>query len=196
MNTEIEATFLDVDHDELRDKLKALGAECIEPKHDMMRTTYDYPDLRLDKIAAWVRVRQEADKITMAFKHRQAENADGMKEVELVVSDYKDACSFLEAVGLTVKAKQETRRELWRLGDCEIMLDEWPWIPPYAEVEGPSEASVRTASEQLGFDYATAMFDSADGAYMKYFDVTRTEISTVPIAFGPVPEWLEAKRRS
>jgi hypothetical protein len=75
------------------------------------------------------------------------------------------------------------------------MLDEWPWIPPYVEVEGPSETSVRAVSERLGFDYDTALFDSTDAIYQKYFDVTRTEISTVPLAFGPVPEWLEAKRR-
>lgn len=195
MNTEIEATFLEVDHDALRARLEELGATCAEPQHDMRRTVYDFPDLRLDKKAAWVRVRQEAEKITMTFKHRQSETSEGMKEVELVINDYADACAFLEAIGLTVKGVQETKREVWRLGNCEIMLDEWPWIPAYVEIEGPSEADVKSVSEQLGFDYGTALFDSADGVYQKYFDVTRTEISTVPIAFGPVPDWLEAKRR-
>lgn len=195
MKPEIEATFLDVSHDELRTKLAAAGAHCETPQYDMFRSVYDYPDLRLDKKAAWVRVRREAGKITMAFKHRQAESAEGMKEVELTVNDYTDACAFLEAIGLTEKARQETRREVWRLDDCEIMLDEWPWIPPYVEIEGPSQTSVKSASEKLGFDYETAVFDSADGVYRKYFDVTRVEISTVPIVFGPVPDWLEAKRR-
>jgi adenylate cyclase, class 2 len=195
MQTEIEATFLDVNHELLRTKLVELGAACVEPKHDMRRTVYDFPDLRLDKKAAWVRVRQEAEKITMTFKHRQSETSEGMKEVELTVDNYASACAFLEAVGLAVKGVQETKREVWRLGDCEIMLDEWPWVPPYVEIEGPKETSVRSVSKKLGFDYNTAIFDSADGVYQKYFDVTRTEISTVPIAFGPVPDWLEAKRR-
>lgn len=161
----------------------------------MRRTTYDYEDLRLDKKAAWIRVRDEGGKITMAFKHRQDETSEGMKEVELVVNSYTDACAFLEAVGLAVKNVQETKREVWHLDGCEIMLDEWPHVPPYVEVEGPSEASVRKVSERLGFDYATAMFDSADAVYQKYFDITRTKISTVPLKFGPVPDWLEAKRR-
>lgn len=196
MNTEIEAKFLEIDHDELRAKLKELGAVVTESNHDMLRTIYDFPDLRLDKKAAWVRVRKEgSDVTTMTFKHRQSETAEGMKEVELVVSDYDDARAFLEAIGLTPKAVQETRREVWRLGGCEIMLDEWPWIPPYVEVEGPSEASIRSVSEQLGFNCADAMFDSADGVYMRYFDVTRTEISAARIMFGPVPDWLEAKRK-
>jgi hypothetical protein len=103
MQTEIEATFLDVNHELLRTKLVELGAACVEPKHDMRRTVYDFPDLRLDKKAAWVRVRQEAEKITMTFKHRQSETSEGMKEVELAVDNYASACAFLEAVGLAVK---------------------------------------------------------------------------------------------
>lgn len=195
MQKEIEATFLDVNHNALRARLTELGATCEQPQHDMLRATYDYPDLRLDKKAAWIRVRQEGGKVTMGYKQRQSETIDGMTEVEFTIDDYNMACNFLLAIGLKEKAKQETRREVWRLGNCEVMLDEWPWIPPYVEVEGPDEASVRSVSEKLGFEYASAMFDSADAAYQRYFDVTRTEICTVPLTFGPVPDWLEAKRR-
>jgi adenylate cyclase class 2 len=195
MQTEIEATYLDVNHEQLRARLAAIGAHCETPRFDMFRVVYDYPDLRLDKMAAWVRVRREADKVTMSFKHRQSESAQGMKEVELVVNSYEDACVFLESIGLTEKARQETRREIWQLDGCEIMLDEWPWIPPYVEIEGPAESSVQAVSEKLGFSCKSAFFDSADGVYQQYFDVTRTEISTVPITFKPAPDWLEAKRR-
>lgn len=195
MQKEIEATYLDIDHEALRVKLRNLGAVCEEPLHDMFRATYDYTDLRLDKKAAWIRVRQEGSKITMGYKQRQAETIDGMQEVEFTISDFDAACDFLDVIGLKQKARQETRREVWRLDDCEIMLDEWPWIPPYVEVEAASEVIVQAVSKQLGLDYSTALFDSADAAYMRYYDVTRTEICTVPLVFGPIPEWLEAKRR-
>ena len=59
MNTEIEATFLEVDHDKLRQKLGVMGAQLTQPETHMRRTIYDYPDLRLDKMAAWIRVRDE-----------------------------------------------------------------------------------------------------------------------------------------
>lgn len=59
MNTEIEATFLDANHDALRQKLTALGAKLTQAETAMRRTIYDYPDLRLDKMAAWIRVRDE-----------------------------------------------------------------------------------------------------------------------------------------
>lgn len=195
MQTEIEATFLETDHDEMRAKLKELGAELSKPVFDMKRTVFDYDDLRLDKKAAWIRVRQEADKVTLTYKQRLAEEIDGMKEIELEVSSFEDTCKFFLEIGLKEKASQETRREVWRYENCEIMLDEWPWIPTYVEVEGPDEISVQRVSEALGFDYSKAIFDSADGVYMNYFDVTRTEISTVPIVFGATPDWLEAKRK-
>lgn len=195
MQTEIEATFLDISHDALRSRLQAAGGVCEQPLHLMRRAVYDYADLRLDKQAAWIRVRQEADRVTMAFKQRQAESIDGMQEIEFEASSYNKACTFLGAIGLVPKALQESKREVWRLGECQIMLDEWPWIPPYVELEADSEAIVRGAAARLEFEYDQAIFDSTDAIYQKYFDVTRTEISTVPITFGVVPEWLEARRR-
>lgn len=195
MQQEIEATFLDVAHEVLRQKLKDSGGTCAQPMYLMKRAIYDYADLRLDKKAAWIRVRQEADRTTMGFKQRQSETLEGMREIEFTVDDYTKACQFLEAIGLAPKATQESKRETWRLDDCEVMLDEWPWIPTFVEVEGPNEQAVRAVAQKLGLDYDTAMFDSNDAIYVKHFDVTRTEISTVPIVFGPVPEWLEQKRR-
>lgn len=195
MNTEIEATFVGVDHEALREKLKALGARLVRPERHIRRTTFDYDDLRLDKQAAWIRVRDEGEVITMTYKQRTGETVDGMKEIELVVDDYEKAKALLLAAGLSVKAEQETKRELWELDHVELMLDTWPWLDPILEVEGQSEAAVRAVAEKLALDWATALFDSADGLYQRVFDVTRTEISTCPITFGPVPAWLEAKRR-
>lgn len=195
MQTEIEAKFLNADHSAVRTKLRGLGATCTLPFQIMKRTNFDYADLRLDKKAAWVRVRQEGDKTVMAFKQRLSTKIDGMREIEFSVSDYDAACTFMLAIGLRVKAQQETKREVWDLGQCEVMLDEWPWIPPYVEVEGPNESAVRAVAERLGFDWSQAEIDSADGVYQRYFDVTRTEISTCKIAFGDVPDWLETKRK-
>lgn len=194
MNTEIEATFLDADHNLLRKKLKSAGGKLTSKEIVIRRTIYDYSDLRLDKKAAWIRVRDEGGKITMCFKQRQNETIDGMKEVEFEVSSYDAAKQFLEAIGLKVKAEQESKREIWEFNDCEIMLDTWPWIPPYAEVEGPSETKVKSCSAELGLKWEEALFDSTDAIYQKYYDVTRTEISTIPIKFGNLPKNLVDKK--
>ena len=60
---------------------------------------------------------------------------------------------------------QETKRETWKLGEAEVVIDEWPWLEPFIEIEGPSEESVRDAAAQLEFDWNTAVFGGATEAY-------------------------------
>ena len=195
MNTEIEATFVGTEHAIVREKLKKLGSKLIHPEFFNRRTIFDYDDLRLDKQAAWIRLRDEGDSVTLTFKQRNKETIDGMKEIEVTVSDYEKTRSLLLAAGLSVKAEQETKRELWELDGTQIMLDSWPWLEPITEIEGASEGDVKDIAGQLGFDWKFAIFDSADRIYQLTFDVTRTEISTCAIKFGPVPPWLEERRR-
>ena len=64
MSKEIEATFVEVDHDKLRKVLKSTGAELVYPSFLMQRSVWDFPDFRLDKKAAWVRVRRPEDQTT------------------------------------------------------------------------------------------------------------------------------------
>jgi adenylate cyclase, class 2 len=196
MQSEIEATFVDVEHEQVRKRLEAAGGRCVSLRFRQRRVVYDYPDLSLDKKAAWVRVRQEVDRATLSFKQRQNESIEGMKEIETEIADFDSTCRLLEAIGLTVKAEQETDREVWEIDGCEVMLDEWPWIPPFIEIEGPDEASVQALAKKLGFSWEAAVFDSTDGVYQRYYDVARTKISTVPIKFGPIPDWLEEKRKA
>jgi adenylate cyclase, class 2 len=195
MHTEIEAMFVGVSHEVLREKLGGLGAELITPERLIRRTIFDYEDLRLDAQAAWIRLRDEGDKITLTYKQRKNETIDGMVEIEIVVDDFDKTKALLIAAGLTVKAEQETKRELWMCGEVEIMLDTWPWLEQIVEVEAKSEEVVKEMSSRLELDWGKAIFDSTDKLYQMVFDVTRTEISTHPIVFGPVPEWLEARRR-
>ncbi len=58
------------------------------------------------------------------------------------------------ASGLREKAYQETYRETWKMLDgTEIMLDEWPGIEPFIEIEGVSEDIVREWVEKFGLSY-------------------------------------------
>ena len=64
MKTEIEAKFLNISPDKLREKLRALGAKLLHAERAMRRKVFDFPNNRLGKEGAWVRVRDEGDKIT------------------------------------------------------------------------------------------------------------------------------------
>ncbi len=197
MHTEIEAKFLEIDPTSFRQKLKDSGARMVFPERQMRRKNFDFPDFRLEKTGAWVRVRDEGDgKIMMAYKQFIEHSATGIKETEMEVENFDVACEIFTAIGLTVKSYQETKREKWMLGDVEIVIDTWPWIPPFAEIEAPTEKALRAAVSSLGFDWATASYGGVLTAYQKYFDVTAKEINYCPaITFSLVPEWLEKKRR-
>ena len=198
MKPEIEAKFLNVNHDELRGKLKALGATCRQPTRLMRRKNFDYPDGRLDKERnAWVRVRDEGDKVTLSYKQLNNRNLDGTHEVNVTVDSFDATCSFLETIGLECKSFQETKRESWRLGELEIELDEWPWIKPFIEFEGPDEQSLKDLAAKLGLDWANVCHGSVEIAYLAEYDVTEAAVDHLPIITfdEPVPEELASKRR-
>jgi len=183
MNIEYEATFFPVDKDEVRERLRRAGAELIRSEFIQKRMNYDLPQGH-EINGAWIRVRDEGDKISLTLKVVDGNKIENQKEVITEVSDFQATQKFLESIGCRPKAFQETRRELWRLGEVEIMLDEWPWLPPFVEVEGQSEASVRDASERLGFDYAQAKFCAVDTLYALHYGITKDEINyTQEVAF-------------
>ncbi len=199
MKPEIEAKFLDVDHDVLRAKLKEIGAECVQPMRVMKRQGYDFEDGRLRKNNnGWVRVRDEGDKITMSYKQLNDRGLDGTHEVQLTIDNFEAAGDFLQAVGLKRNVFQVTKRESWRLDEFEIELDEWPWVKPYVEMEGPDEASLRDLAQKLDLDWSKVCHGSVEIVYQGEYDVTDEDIYSIPvISFDePAPDWLEQRRRS
>ncbi|HEY8999669.1 MAG TPA: CYTH domain-containing protein [Candidatus Saccharimonadales bacterium] len=196
MQTEIEAKFLDVNHDTMRAKLTKLGAKCVHQKRLMKRKNYDYANGRLENIGGWVRLRNEGDKVTLSYKQLNDRTLHGTKEVSLVVGDFDAANDFLVAIGLGQNSLQETMRESWELDGVQIELDEWPWIKPFLEIEGPSEAAVKDIAAKLGLDWQEATHGSVEVAYQTEYDVTEAEVDSWPeIIFGETPTWLEAKRK-
>ncbi len=197
MQTEIEAKFLNVNHEKIRDKLKELGAECVQPMRLMRRKNYDFFDFRLEKGATgWVRVRDEGDKVTLAYKQLDDRTLHGTKEVSVTVNSFDNSCYLLEAIGMEAQSYQETKRESWKLDGVEIELDEWPWIPTFVEIEAEGEQALEGVAKKLGLDLSTAVHGSVEIVYQQLYDVTEEEVCHWPeILFTPVPQWLEDRRR-
>jgi len=196
MNTEIEAKWLNVNHDKMRKKLKSAGAELVHAERRMTRKNFDYPDMKLEAIGGWVRVRDEGDKITLSYKQLNDRTLHGTKEVNVTVNDFDKTCSFLKLIGLVTTAYQETKRESWVLGDTEIELDTWPWIPTFVEIEAPSEEKLKSAAKMLGLDFSDALHGSVEIAYQAVYDVTEEEVdSWEEITFSDIPDWLAIKAK-
>lgn len=170
MNIEFEATFTNIDKDEIRAKLSAVGAKLIRSEYLQKRFVFTLPKGH-EIPGGWLRVRDEGDKITMSLKVVSGNKIEDQKEICLTVNDFNEAVLFLESMGCDKKAYQESKRELWTLDDVEITIDEWPFLEPFVEVEGKSEAVVQSVSEKLGFDFSKAIFAPADRLYVEKYGI-------------------------
>lgn len=168
MKIEYEATFINVNKDEVRERFRQAGAELARPEYLQKRIPFYLPkEKRRDD--AWLRVRDEGDKITLSLKMVDGNKIEDQKELYLEVNSFDDAVELLKAIGCESKSYQETKRELWKLDGVEITIDEWPFLEPFVEVEGDSEQAVKAVSEKLGFNYTNALFCAVGTLYqMKY----------------------------
>ncbi len=193
MNTEFEAKFVQVNLDEFRSKLESLGAVMNHPMRPMRRAIIKNQELNNSN--AFLRVRDEGDKITLTYKRFDSLSIDGAKEHEVTVGDFNETISLLAAAGLPYKSIQESKRETWKLNNTEIVLDEWPWLDPYIEIEGEDEESVKITAKLLGFDWQDAVFGDIMAAYRaQYPSLSHTDtLDEIPkVCFGdPLPPILK-----
>ncbi len=173
MQTEYEATFINVNKDGIREKLKEVGAILAKSEVLMKRYTFNLPKGHEHK-DKFLRVRDEGDRITLSFKivpEGGTKNIDEQKEICFNVDNFDKAVDFLRTIGCQEKAYLETKREIWKIGETEICIDQWPFLEPLIEVEGQSEQVVKEVSEKLGFDYAKALFCAVGAIYAQKYGI-------------------------
>lgn len=187
MKNEVEAKFLSIDKNLVREKLKNAGFSLKIAEYLMRRKTFDFPSSLGSK--KWGRVRQESDKVTMTVKEIRGSNINDVYEIELVVNDFEVAVSFFEACNIFAKAFQENKRELWVRDGVEATIDTWPGLNPFLEIEGADERLVREVSSELGFDFEKSIFGSIDLVYEKELNIPANKIILLPeITFKNPPK--------
>ncbi len=178
MNIEYEATFLNVNKEKIRDRLKKVGAKLVRPEYLQKRIPFFLPNKENSK-DAWLRVRDEGDKITLSLKTVDGDKIENQKEICLEVNDFDRAVKLLESIECQKKSYQETKRALWTLDNVEITIDEWPFLEPFVEVEGQSEGEVKQVSEKIGFNYDEALFCAVGKLYKMKYGIHPDEINTI-----------------
>lgn len=112
----------------------------------------------------------------------------------MLADDYENAILLLKSCGLKPKAEQESYRETWEYDDVEICIDTWPWLPTFAEVEGPSEKAVWDTARKLGLSRDKAKFGSVDTTYQHYYgvepDIVNRHTPKILFEMEP-PEWVQ-----
>jgi adenylate cyclase, class 2 len=169
MKAEIEVKFLDVDIEDVRRRLEKAGATLEHPMRLMRRVLIEEEHHKKDN--SYIRIRDEGDKVTLTFKRRAYPGGkltiDSTDEAETTVGDFDTAVSIFKEAGWNYTTYQESKRETWHLDDAEVVIDEWPWIRPYIEIEAETEEIVRSVADKLGFDWKDTVLGSVDVIYQR-----------------------------
>lgn len=167
-NKEFEAKFLNIDRQKLRSKLEGIGAVKIHDDRLFRRTAYNIPEVK-----GFARVRDEGDNVTMTVKVYPPDSKYPQEYEVSINEDFETGRRFMEALNLKQKAYQETYREKWAVDDCnEVVMDNIPGLPTYAEIDCKSEERVFDVAEKLGYKKEDAHYGS--------FALTFEEVYGIP----------------
>ncbi len=136
------------------------------------------------KKSAYVRVRDEWFKTSCTYKEISSWDLDihSVKELETEIKDYDSMIAIFRALWLREKAFQESYREIWDINsEIEIMIDRWPGLEDFIEIEWKSEEIVRKYTEKLGFKWQDWIFWAVDQVYKKALWIPEDVINSLKI---------------
>jgi adenylate cyclase class 2 len=164
VHAEIEAKFKLDQPQPWQTRLRAAGAVPLGRVLEINRM-FDTPEGRLKNADCGLRLREwhglapakgagsagAADGALLTFKGPRA--ASGFKsrtEIQTALDDAAAGGQILNRLGVREVLVFEKIREAWRLGQCEVALDELPRLGWYLEIEGHDPESVTSVRAQLG----------------------------------------------
>ncbi len=162
MPIEIEAKIKVSDHDEIRERIRAVGGEHLS---DVIETNtfFDTPDQKLRNADNGLRLRQKKTlngprgqdsgrtSYIITFKGpAQPGPLKQREELETEVSDGPAAAAIIERLGYGMRLTFEKKRQSWTVQNCQVELDELPLLGTFLEIEGPDAASVESVRAALG----------------------------------------------
>lgn len=175
MNIEYEVRILEINSDELINRLERIGAKFIG-KYDQKRYVYNTIPKKEGK---WLRLRTNGEETTLTYKSVEKNSIDGTKELEIKVEDFEKTNELLELVGIKSKGYQENRRIRYLLDDVEVDIDTWPLIPTYVEIEGKDEDSVNNVIKKLELQNNKVTALDVQRVYEKIYNIDISKISTL-----------------
>ncbi|MCK4555258.1 MAG: class IV adenylate cyclase [Candidatus Aenigmarchaeota archaeon] len=161
VETEVKIKVENFNH--IRKKLLELGAKK-ESNVFEKNTLFDDGQRSLMKKDCLLRLRQDR-KTKITYKGpRHLHDMKSREEIEFEVSDIGRAKALLERLGFSKSLVYEKKRETWRHGKIEIVLDEVPF-GKYMEIEGGKKEIISFA-KKLGFS-------ESDFTTKTYFEIAK-----------------------
>ena len=145
----------------------------------------EYIESLNNRFFKWIRLRTTNQKTTLTIKEIFSQDdeypIDKLKEVEFVVSDFDATDKFLREMDYYCDSHQEKRRTQFKLDEMEIVIDYWPMVPPYMEIEGEEPDKIYELVTKLGYKKDDAKVMNTDSVYA-YYGFNREEYSVLTFA--------------
>ncbi len=167
MHIEYEVRVLEIDVNDIKNKLTELGAVLIEDVFQR-RYLYDFNPVDPDK---WIRLRTNGTITTLTIKDVRSSKIDGTHELEIVVDDFDKTNEILNELGYRARGIQENKRIKYDLLGVEVDIDTWPRIPTYLEIEGKNKEEVYHVLELLEIPKEKAISLNTQSIYKEIYHI-------------------------
>lgn len=150
--SEIEVKILEIDKKKVKQKLLALGAKKVG-EGEQHTIIFDYPDSRLEKQRAFLRLRRKYGKSFVTYKkHVSGKKVRVSDEKEFNVDDFEFTEKLLLGFGLEKKGDFKSKRTTYKIGKTIFEIDEYLGVPAYMEIEVPKKETINEFIKKFGFD--------------------------------------------
>lgn len=137
---ELEKKILEIDKKEVEKSLKKMGAA--KTFEGVLKVCYlDTDDNRIRKSGDLLRLRQFGDEYTEIVYKTNKRIEKGCKvydEYTFKGKNFEDALEFFKKLKLKTTCEYEKKRTTYYYQDSEIVIDEYPKIPAFLEIESES----------------------------------------------------------
>jgi len=153
MQTEIEAKLKVDSLHKVERTLAELGGEFLE-EQSQRDYYFDDASRALTCSDRCLRVRHqqvgESEEVLLTYKGpREKSKFKTRQEIEVEVNQSDCAEKLLYILGYDRTLVVEKKRRIWRLGGCEVALDEVALLGSFVEIEGPDEQTIAEVQNDL-----------------------------------------------
>jgi len=151
---EIEVKILSVNPQLVEEKLLSMGVK--KSFGELLKVRYfDKNNGEFRKKGDLLRVRQIGNKKTEICYKTNKHTEAGFKvcdEYNVTATDFNESIKFIEQLGFQITCTYEKKRTAFKFNGLEIVIDEYPKIPPFIEIEGPDKMAIEKLILDLGLD--------------------------------------------
>jgi adenylate cyclase class 2 len=151
MAHEIETKILDIDTQDIKNKLVSLGAKKVQDTK-LTVNWYRIKGVKNGEDPWFLRIRSNSEgknEVTWKAKSDIVGVVRKHKEINFNIDEPEKIADLFDELGLEKYAHQEKYRTTFVYKDWQFDIDQYPNMPAYLEIEGSSEESIKEAISLL-----------------------------------------------